>query len=119
MRGIFFHNIHTQASSQVTYNNTLYTPHPGMLQFLSTIPALRPVPLIPLTSLARACAPDFAWPSRAFAVPGHALRELDAASVFLDQPSCSFQFVSTLWENQIPSFLLVYAIMVFALWRRP
>ena len=85
-----------------------------MLQFLSTIPALRPVPLVPLTSLARDCAPDSAWPLRAYA-----LRELDVASVFLDQPSCSSQFVSILWENQIPSFLLVYAMMVFAIWRRP
>ena len=90
-----------------------------MLQFLSTIPALRPVPLMPLTSLARECGPDSAWPLRAFAVTGHALRELDVASVFLNQPSCSFQFVSTLLENQIPSFVLLYAIMVFALWRRP
>ena len=90
-----------------------------MLQFLSTIPALRPVPLMPLTSLSRVCAPDFAWPSRALIESGHAVRELDVARVFLDQPSCSFQFISTLCENQIPSFLFVYAIVVFALWRQP
>ena len=47
------------------------------------------------------------------------MRELDVARVFLDQPSCSFQFISTLCENQIPSFLFVYAIVVFALWRQP
>lgn len=84
-----------------------------MLQFLSTIPALRPIPLMPLTSLARNCAPDLAWPSRALTESGHAAR------VFLNHPSCSSQFMSTLWENQIPSFLFVYAIVVFALWRQP
>ena len=90
-----------------------------MLQFLSTIPVLRPVPLIPLTSLARTCAPDSMWPPGAFSVLDHTPRELDVAGVFLEQSSCSFQFASTLLENQIPSFFIVYAIVVLALWRRP